>query len=563
MASMPGQLVFSPFGFLRLAGPILDKELRVMSRGRRLYALRVIYVCLFAAVVLRLWFSTWRSSAGGPGVVQIARLGEMGKQIVATVVWFQFITGQILAAVLLSDAIGQEIRQRTLDSLLVTPVRSFQIVLGKLAGRLLEAASLLAISLPLLAIVRVFGGVPWDYVLAGLCVTLSAGVFAGAFSLLCSISSRDSCHAALTVALWYLVIWGLLPMVLTPLAVPAQWLRSLVMPALHLTNPIAVMNDLTAGMISGGRATPSLAWIWHCLILLVPTTILLTGSTWRVRKIVRRVAPVKGAESAREGVVSVNKRWQRRAIRPVTGSPIIWKERCTALFQTRRRGLFFAGLLVAVMSGVIALFVLERESLYPIVFMIAWFVQMVFLVDLAVAAAGAVTREREAGTWPILLATPLEAGEIIKGKALGVCRRNLPLLLPLPVLFVFAFTLRPLDDKGLWQSAFGAATLAGSLASTTLFLLGAGLYFSARVRTTTMAVTATLVAYLASKFLFFGFFGLFLTVAARMVNALGIRGGTAAPVGAAVIAVVSAVAYAGMGLLFMGLAVGQVRRNVF
>jgi ABC-type transport system involved in multi-copper enzyme maturation permease subunit len=195
--------------------------------------------------------------------------------------------------------------------------------------------------------------------------------------------------------------------------------------------------------------------------------------------------------------------------------------------------------------------------------MLAWFLQMIFLVDLAVAAAGAVTREREARTWPILLATPLEAGEIIKGKALGVFRRNLPLLLPLPVLYLLAFTLGPHNRVDLWQSALGAATLIGSLASTTVFLLGAGLYFSARVRTTTVAVTATLIAYLASKFLFFGFFGLFLTAAARMVNAAGIRGGAAAPLGAAAIAVVSAVAYAGIGLLFMGLAVGRVRRDIF
>jgi len=47
----------------------------------------------------------------------------------------------------------------------------FQIVAGKLLSKLWQKLILLAISLPLLAVVRVFGGVPWDYVLSSLAVT--------------------------------------------------------------------------------------------------------------------------------------------------------------------------------------------------------------------------------------------------------------------------------------------------------------------------------------------------------------------------------------------------------
>ncbi len=203
---------------LRLAGPILDKELRVTSRRRRLYVLRFAYVVALVLVVLQLWYSLLRSRGGGSGALQVSRLGEMGKGIVAMVVWFQFITGQILAAALLGDAISSEVRQRTLDVLMVTPVRSFQIVIGKLVSKLLQAASLLAISLPILAVVRVFGGVPWDYAVAGLCVTASTGIFAGALSLTLSISNRHPYHAVLAVILWDMVVWGLLAALLMGLS---------------------------------------------------------------------------------------------------------------------------------------------------------------------------------------------------------------------------------------------------------------------------------------------------------------------------------------------------------
>jgi ABC-type transport system involved in multi-copper enzyme maturation permease subunit len=191
-----------------LVGPILDKELRVASRQRKYYLLRFAYVCLLTLVTMQFWYVLTQVGGGASAVVQMSRLGEAGKTIIATIVWFQFVTSQMLAAVLLSDAISSEIRRRTLESLLVTPVGAAHIVLGKLLSRLVQLMLLLAISLPVLALVRVFGGVPWDYVVAGICITLSGSVFAGSLSLLCSITNRHAHQAVLAVVVWYLVVLG-------------------------------------------------------------------------------------------------------------------------------------------------------------------------------------------------------------------------------------------------------------------------------------------------------------------------------------------------------------------
>jgi ABC-2 type transport system permease protein len=200
--------LFEQINPLRLAGPIFDKELRVSSRQRRLYVLRFAYVCLLLLVTVNLWLISVRIPSAGSAIVQVSRMAEAGKFVVMAIVWFQFVAAQVLAAVLLSDAIGGEIRHRTLDVLLVTPITSVQIVLGKLFSKLLQLVLLLAASLPLLAIVRVFGGVPWDYVLLGLCVTLTTAVFVGALSLFLSIRGGQFQRVVTSALAWCLLLWG-------------------------------------------------------------------------------------------------------------------------------------------------------------------------------------------------------------------------------------------------------------------------------------------------------------------------------------------------------------------
>ena len=152
-----------------LTGPLLDKELRVSSRRRRNYVLRFAYVLLLTIFVVIVWLSVVKFQ--GTAAYQKSRMAVAGKTIITTIVTFQFIATQLIAVIMLSTSISDEIYHRTLGVLMTTPISSFQIVMGKLFSKLLQLILLLAISLPLLAIVRIFGGVPWNYVLSSLCIT--------------------------------------------------------------------------------------------------------------------------------------------------------------------------------------------------------------------------------------------------------------------------------------------------------------------------------------------------------------------------------------------------------
>ncbi len=202
------QIVLDP---TYLAGPIFDKELRVSSRRRRNYSLRFFYVMILAFFVVTVWLSN--VDVQGNATVQQSRMAEAGKAIVSKVVLFQFIAIQILAAILLSNAISDELYHRTLGLLMTTPMNSFQIVMGKVLSRLLQLLQLLAITFPILAIVRVLGGVSWGYLLSSLCITLTAAIFAGSLSLLISIKNRRAYAVILQTLFLLFSFYVILPMV--------------------------------------------------------------------------------------------------------------------------------------------------------------------------------------------------------------------------------------------------------------------------------------------------------------------------------------------------------------
>ncbi|MCU0916348.1 MAG: ABC transporter permease subunit [Planctomycetes bacterium] len=564
MADPVTNMLALPQAIRGLAGPVFQKELRVASRHRRHYCLRFVYVALLTLVTVEVWHVLAQMDAKGSAVVQAARLGTVGKSIIVTVVWFQFVTAQVLAAVLLSDAIGSEIRQRTLEGLLVTPLGAVHIVLGKLLSRLLQLVLVLAISLPVLTVVRVLGGVPWDYVVSGVCITLSAAVFAGSLSLFDSATHRNAFHSVLVVGLWYLVVWGILSLALTPL-----WRVSPISPvaswAWSLVNPVANLAGRTKAMLSGGTGSGlSLSLLLHCLTMLAAAAALLAWSVRRVRRIslvatragVDRVSPAVSLSPAGKPTAILYDQGTGQPIRRVAGAPIVWKELCTPLFRARRQTLFHILLWVAAGCFVLIAGFFFRPPMYGSFFFPILILQLLLVIRLTVAAAGSIAREKEARTWPILLTTPLDNGEIVKGKAVAGFRRGLPLLVPLAVLYLGAALPGP--GPGLGRLGFLGAAAVG-LAATIVFLLGVGLYLSTRARTTAGAIVGTLAACYGPKFAGCGLGGPWLFLAPDGPNLPGL--GPLA--GLLALTLAPPAVYAAIGLLCLRATTRRLRRNVF
>jgi len=340
-----------------LTGPIFDKELRVSSRRRRNYILRFFYpVCLTLFVVL-VWVSTVDIS--GSVVYRASRMAEAATTIIATIIGFQFIAIQIIAVIMLSSAISDEIQHQTLGTLMTTPISSFQIVLGKLFSKLLQMILLLVISLPLMAIVRVFGGVPWDFVVTGLCITLTAGLFAGSLSLFLSVGLSRAYAVMIKTFFLLFILFAFLPVL-------GYYLFDKLLPEMSLdtqftllmySNPfVALQYSFTRMVMPVGAGTFfTFHWPIHCLIMLTASTLLLahtirvvrrvairqaTGDLNLSRKKIRPKKPSTSSSPAHPPTVS------SAALRPVKGQAMVWKESRTSLIKGGRKkgmiGLAFA-----------------------------------------------------------------------------------------------------------------------------------------------------------------------------------------------------------------------------
>ena len=168
-------------------GPIFDKELRVASRRVRYYLLRMVFVGIIGLLVIFSWLASYRG--GGSTALQASRMSVISITVTTTVTGFLFFAVPFLAAVMMSNSISDEVRRGTLAVLMTTPITSVQLVVGKLLSRLLQLLLLTAIALPLLSILRLLGGVPWEAVLPGIVLTMTTAILAGSVSLWFSVTA--------------------------------------------------------------------------------------------------------------------------------------------------------------------------------------------------------------------------------------------------------------------------------------------------------------------------------------------------------------------------------------
>jgi ABC-type transport system involved in multi-copper enzyme maturation permease subunit len=488
-----------------LTGPLLDKELRVSSRRRRNYVLRFAYVLFLTIFVAIVWLSVVKFQ--GTAAYQKSRMSLAGKTIITTIVMFQFIATQLIAIIMLSTSISDEIYHRTLGVLMTTPITSFQIVIGKLFSKLLQLILLLAISLPLLAIVRIFGGVPWNYVLSSLCITLTAVIFSGSLSLFFSIGNRRAYVVIIKTVFTLGVLFAFFPTVFgvlfallsrnftSVLGSPGNVTPILIVLFAHF-NPFGAMSLNTAAMMSPTMPAgmPSLYWPLHCVLMLGCSALLIAISIKVVRKVALRQAvgqlDLTSKRKYRKQKTALSKASDVQEpaglIRRVKGSPVLWKELRAPIIQGAEGRNSIIGLAVTIAALLLTYATCAKEKCLDMDFTHIAYTLMFMLIGLIfnmVLSATCITSEKESRAWPILLATSMNDWQILWGKAVGVFRRCLPVWFLLAghiLLFVSVRYIHPIAIVHMFML----------IAGLVVFLTSVGIYFSILFKRTTSAVVA-------------------------------------------------------------------------
>ena len=482
---------------LWLLGPIFDKELRVSSRRRRNYVLRFTYIALLSTILFFFWANVVKTS--GYSLYQASRMARAGQSIISFIVWFQFCATQIIAVIMLSTSISDEIYNKTLGLLMTTPINSFQIVMGKLLSKLLQLILLMVISLPLLAVVRVFGGVPWNYIISSLCLTLVTVIFIGSLSLFFSIFSQRAYVVIIVTIITLIVIFAVIPLISIAIFGLMHWSKVIVektfLAVILQPNPYVQMYINMVKLLepnSAGRI-PFFSWQLNCGILAAASLCILLFSTILVRRIALRQAtgqllfsqPKKRNKWEKYGVPS---REPYIKIRTVKDPPVIWKE--LRMPMLGRHKIFASICIFLVLSLLFFIYwMCAREralddrdihTLFVIAFLILGIIFTVILTSTGI------TTEKEARSWPILLTTTLDDRQILFGKYVGTLRRLMPvwiLLLAHVVIFSLGGIINPL----------AVIQITILIAWIVTFLFCTGVYFSSRFKHTTTAVIVNFI----------------------------------------------------------------------
>jgi ABC-2 type transport system permease protein len=255
-----------PFRGRRLPSPratsgitaIIVKELRGRMRGRRAFivlTLHVLLLTLFAWMFQRLNEESLANMGTYGGQATYAS-ASVGRGVFIGLMMLQTLMVAVLAPAATAGAISSEREHQTLELLAVTPISSLAIVLGKLLSALAWVFVLILASIPVTALVFVFGGVAPDDMLRGYIVLFATVIGLGSVGIFFStLTRRTGASTGLTfVVTLVLVVGSVFAWVfLTNTSEPtATGLRRQPPEALLYLNPFVAQADVACGTEEGG-----------------------------------------------------------------------------------------------------------------------------------------------------------------------------------------------------------------------------------------------------------------------------------------------------------------------
>jgi len=181
------------------------KELRGRMRGRRAFVILTVYLLLLATFAWMMeMILEQRFGRGLAGSAAFAS-AQIGAGIFTALLMLETLLVVALAPAFTAGAISLEREKQTLDLLATTPISSLSIVVGKLLSALTYLFILIFASIPMTAIVFVFGGVSPDDVVRGYVVLFATAIGLGSVGLFFSALMKRT--QAATIATYFGVLF--------------------------------------------------------------------------------------------------------------------------------------------------------------------------------------------------------------------------------------------------------------------------------------------------------------------------------------------------------------------
>jgi ABC-type transport system involved in multi-copper enzyme maturation permease subunit len=403
-------------------GPVFVYEWLAASRRWQVYALRTLFLTSFLVALTVVWSSNQAASSIASSASTIRSMALLGEWFFVAVIGTQLTLVLLAAPAATAGAICQDRARGTLTHMLMTDLTNREIVVGKLAARLAPILSLIACTLPVLALLTLLGGVDPGALLGAFAVTLGLALLGSSLALAFSLWAGKTHDALLgTYAVWGL--WLLARPMIGELGRAFAW--NLPLPS-QATDPyrLAFAPYWSPGSVSWAHYAWFLGTTSALSVLLVGVAVV------RIRSICTRdvVARRPSRILSRVGMGRLDPRRFLPGPR-LDLNPVLWRE----WHRTRptRLGRIVITLYVG-LAGVFSFGVIVTKS--PDV--AAWvngFQVFAGLLIVSVTAATTLADERVRGSLDVLMTTPISTGQIVWGKWLGTFRM-VPALAFLPAL---------------------------------------------------------------------------------------------------------------------------------
>ncbi|WP_422924372.1 ABC transporter permease [Singulisphaera sp. PoT] len=499
-------------------GSLIVKEWRGASRNPRLFLVRVVTATVIA---LSLGLSVGATTEAWRGAtLSLGELSTMGKVAFGSFVITQGAAMLLLAPLWTAGIVAEEKARGTLGLLLTTRLSPAEIILGKLASRMLVLLTTMLAGLPILAIISLFGGIEPERVTGLYLETLTAGWTAASIAALVSVHARSMPTAVIAslLAVW---AWLFVPIWLS------DYVRSQT-PTLAWSLIQACLDELAR---SSPQSTFSEPTFWRStarrplgfqdiLFGLIVRQIILGSLLILLAALRLKPLYLQQADRRTSTRFSVPLRWlglrEAGYLPPCGDNALRWKERHSPESRRLARLLILCAVVLVTYSTAVELRYdstgayhafdeLFRHGLDPgpwgshgafrngIKYRLCEKASILYVAALAassIMAASSVAGERSRGTWLSLISTPLEPTEILRAKMQGAIWAVRAPLAMIVFLYVAALISTMMHPVGF---VLGLAAIA----SYQWFGVALGLYVSVRVSDVWRAIAYTVTTLLA------------------------------------------------------------------
>jgi ABC-type transport system involved in multi-copper enzyme maturation permease subunit len=447
-------------------GPVFYYEWLLSSRRWQTYAGRALFLLVILAALFFAWLTYEMDRGYQPHTLQ--EQARMGTTIFATIIGTQLALVLLAAPALTAGAVCLDKGRGTLAHLLVTELSSSEIVLGKMAARLLPVLGLLLCTLPVLAMNILLGGLDPEALAGASLVTVGVAVLGCAMALLLSVWGSKT-HEVLLATY---VLWAALLLVY-PAWDFIAWEFTLPKPpdVLLKANPfwLAFAPYTDPGKVG---LLDCVLFLGGCLSLsaLLAAVAVLSLRAAAVRHFAR---PARARRRLTEGLSLRHGFWG--LLGPsLDFNPVLWREwhrRRPSRWIALVWGIYIGGAVFFTALTIYDSLTNTRGTSNDLPPFVNAFQVSLGLLLISVGSSASLAEERVRGSLDVLLTTPLPTRAIVWGKWWGAFR-ILPLLTVLPSLLAFSLVLREGRILELFILvplilAFGAALTSLGLALAT------------------------------------------------------------------------------------------------